>query len=594
MTATRRVLSCLLVLAAADAGAAVVTRGPYLQQPTPGGVIVRWRTDVPTPSRVTIGGAPGSLSQSFDDPTPTGEHVVAVKDLAADTQYFYEVGSPLGALIGDDPDHFFRTAPVAGTPRPFRIWTIGDAGFVGANLNAVRDAFTAFNGGSSTDLFLLLGDNAYVLATDADYQGALFNAHQAMLRTTPVYSVFGNHEAFSSNSVTQVGPYFTMFSLPTGGQAGGVASGTEAYYAFDWGNVHFIVLDSEQAPASAVTPMLTWLEADLQAATADWIVVAWHRPPYSRGLLHDSDVELNEVRMRQFVLPILDGWGVDVVLAGHSHNYERSPLLNGHYGLSSTYNPAAHAVDPGDGDPAGDGAYEKTVLGPDPGSGAVYVVNGSGSEVRNATLDHPAMIVGLLELGSVVVDVDGGTLTARMLNSAGVVRDTFRIVKGTGCPRHPAPGCVVGTTGRLSLTDDANDARDAWQWQWRGNLPAGDLGNPAAGTELAVCVWDAAGQLVGGSLPAGVPQWSVTPAVTLWNDPSRAHHGLRRIRIKPGAGTTGRIRATARGIDVGSPDLPALLPVRAQLIDLDDDTCWESTFQGPRRNDGKRFSASVP
>jgi hypothetical protein len=594
MTIARRALSTLLVLVAVDAGAAIVTRGPYLQQPTPTSVIVRWRTDVAEPSRVTIGPAPGSLGQDFDDATPTTEHVVPVTGLSPDTQYFYAVGSPLGPLVGDDPNHFFRTSPIVGTPRPFRIWTIGDAGFVGANLNAVRDAFAAFNGGSATDLFLLLGDNAYVLGTDNDYQAALFNAHQAMLRTTPVYSIFGNHEAFSSNSVTQTGPYFTMFSMPTGGEAGGVASGSEAYYAFDWGNVHFVVLDSEQAPAAPGTPMLTWLEADLQAATADWIVVSWHRPPYSRGLLHDSDVEVAEVRMRQFVLPILDTYGVDVVLAGHSHNYERSPLLNGHYGLSSTYNPAIHAVDPGDGDPAGNGAYTKEELGPEPGSGAVYVVNGSGSEVRNTTLNHPAMIVGLLELGSVVVDVDGGTLTARMLNSAGVVRDTFRIVKGTGCPRHPVPGCVAGARGRISLADRADDARDSWQWQWDGPIAAGDLGDPTVDTEFAVCVWDAAGQLVGGSLPAAVLPWTVTPTMMLWNDASKSYHGLRRIRLRPGTGTTGRIRATARGLNVGSPDLPAAVPVRAQLLNLSDETCWESSFPAPRRNDGTKLVARLP
>ena len=45
-----------------------------------------------------------------------------------------------------------------------------------------------------------------------------------------------------------------MFSFPTAGEAGGVASGTEAYYSFDYGNVHFIVLDSEQSPATAGTP----------------------------------------------------------------------------------------------------------------------------------------------------------------------------------------------------------------------------------------------------------------------------------------------------------------------------------------------------
>jgi hypothetical protein len=228
--------------------------------------------------------------------------------------------------------------------------------------------------------------------------------------------------------VTQVGPYFNMFSFPTAGEAGGVASGTESYYAFDYGNVHFIALDSEQAPTSTSTPMLTWLDADLAATTADWTIVLWHRPPYSRGLFHDSDDEVDEINMRQYVLPVLESYGVDLVLCGHSHNYERSYFLDGHYGLSSTFT-SAHQVDAGDGDPFGDGAYTKAGLGPLSHSGAVYVVNGSGSEVRPATLDHPAMRVGLLELGSMVIDIYGNRLTARFLNDAADVRDRFRIEK---------------------------------------------------------------------------------------------------------------------------------------------------------------------
>src|SRR3989304_3730071 len=145
--------------------------------------------------------------------------------------------------------------------------------------------------------------------------------------------------------------------------------------------------------------MLTWLQSALAATTADWVIAVWHRPPYSKGQFHDSDVETNEINMRQYALPLLESFGVDAVLCGHSHNYERSYFLDGHYGLSSTFS-SAHQVDPGDGNPDGDGAYHKEETGLTPNAGAVYVVNGSGSEFRNATLNHPAHVIGLLETGS--------------------------------------------------------------------------------------------------------------------------------------------------------------------------------------------------
>jgi len=64
--------------------------------------------------------------------------------------------------------------------------------------------------------------------------------------------------------------------------------------------------------------------------------------------------------MRENALPILEAAGVDLTLAGHSHVYERSFLIDGHYGTSGTWNPAFHLVDGGNGDPLGNGAYEKT------------------------------------------------------------------------------------------------------------------------------------------------------------------------------------------------------------------------------------------
>ncbi|MGH7894108.1 MAG: purple acid phosphatase family protein [Candidatus Binatia bacterium] len=584
------------------ASALTVTRGPYLQQQTSSSIIVRWRTDTTVDSSVTYGSAPGMLTSSVNDPTPTTEHIVTVTGLAPDTQYYYSVGSGLGPLVGDDVDHYFRTAPVTGPPHPIRIWSIGDAGwYTGVNAtngDVVRDAYKTFNGGTSTaDLFLLLGDNAYLLATDVDYQQAVFNRHQEMLRTTPVWSVFGNHERFSSLDLTQAGPYFDMFSFPTAGEAGGVASGTEAYYSFDYANVHFIVLDSEDfVPISTSGPMLTWLQADLTATTADWVIALWHRPPYSKGLLHDSDAEVNEALMRIFVLPVLESFGVDLVLCGHSHSYERSYFLDGHYGVSTTFDAATHTKDPGDGDPAGDGPYHKAALGSVPNAGAVYVVNGSGSEVRIPLGNHPAMLAQLAELGSLVIDIDRDTLTAKFLTSTGPVDDQFRIIKGTACPAAPATGCVGSTKAKATIRTNALPNRNRWAWKTRGGtVSAPDLGTPTDQTDLAVCVYDANGAVVGGQILHGAPQWSsVTPSGLRYRDPSGARHGLQRIRVKFGAGAEGRIQVKAKGALIGTPTTPVTGPLTAQLVNLDTGKCWQSVFTTFRSNVAGRVAAAIP
>ncbi len=181
-----------------------------------------------------------------------------------------------------------------------------------------------------------------------------------MLRRTPVFPAIGNHEGTLSDAASQTGPYYEAYVVPTDGRAGGVPSGTEAYYAYDWGDVHFVVLDSHESPRAVGGAMLRWLDADLASTSATWIVCYFHHPPYTDGT-HDSDTESQLVDMRENALPILEAHGVDLVLAGHSHIYERSHLLRGAYETPTT---TAGIVDHGDGRIEGDGPYRSSCSSP--------------------------------------------------------------------------------------------------------------------------------------------------------------------------------------------------------------------------------------
>src|SRR5436309_12580711 len=136
--------------------------------------------------------------------------------------------------------------------------------------------------------------------------------------------------------------------------------------------------------------------------------------------------------MRQNALPILEAAGVDLVLTGHSHAYERSFLLHGLYGISSTLT-AAMEVDPGDGRPDGDGAYRKPTAGWDRKAGAVYNVTGCSGQTDPVS-HHPVMVTSLQVLGSLVLDVNGHRLDGRFLDRYGAIRDSFAIVKDPGTP----------------------------------------------------------------------------------------------------------------------------------------------------------------
>ena len=442
-------------------GSASVTRGPYLQIGTPNSTIVRWRTNVATNSRVSVGTIQGSLATNTDDAASTTEHEVLVQNLSPGTKYFYSVGTTTQALAGNDSTHFFVTSPVPGTSIPTRIWVLGDSGTANASAQAVRNAYLSFTGTTHTNLWLMLGDNAYENGTDSEFQAAVFDMYPTMLRQSVLWPALGNHDTAQSSNPPASLPYFAMFTLPTAAQAGGMASGTEKYYSFDYANIHFICLDSMTSDRSANGPMATWLRADLAATTRQWTIAFWHHPPYSKGS-HDSDTDPILMQMRQNFLPILEDAGVDLVLAGHSHSYERSYLIDGHYGLSTTFTNAMKK-DGGSGRADGTGAYNKATLGPGPHEGAVYAVAGSSGQTAGGTLNHPAMFISLNNLGSMVLDVNGNTLDAKFLRENGAIADYFRIVKGSVAPVTPAaPSNLVATTFSssqidLTWTDNSNN-----------------------------------------------------------------------------------------------------------------------------------------
>ena len=274
----------------------------------------------------------------------------------------------------------------------------------------------------------MLGDNAYGDGTDGQYQDAVFDMYPELLRQTPLWPTLGNHDGHTASSDTQTGPYYDIFTLPTNAEAGGLASGTEAYYSFDYANIHFVCLNSHDVNRSPNGAMMTWLQNDLAATDKQWVIAFWHHPPYSKGS-HDSDSESHLRDMRENALPILESFDVDLVMSGHSHSYERSFLIDGHYGRSDTLT-AVMIIDGGDGRDTGDGAYDKPGLVGPPNQGAVYAVAGSSGKTSGGDLDHPVMFISLRRLGSMVLDVSSNRLDAIFLDDAGSVNDQFTMVKG--------------------------------------------------------------------------------------------------------------------------------------------------------------------
>ncbi len=443
---------------ATEVEGATITRGPYLQMGGQKRMTLKWRTNVATSGRVRFGSSPGSLTQFADEKASVSDHEIVLTGLAPETRYYYSIGLTDGTILAGDATYFFSTSPPAGTSRPIRIWALGDSGRANPAQAAVRDAFLALQGTAKLDFWMMMGDNAYETGTDAEHQATLFDRFPTLLRQAPLWPTLGNHETAQLTDFVDTYPYFAIWTLPTQGEIGGVASGTEHYYSFDYANVHVICLDSMTASRSNTGAMANWLRADLAQTTADWLIAFWHHPPYSKGS-HNSDAETQLIEMRQVFVPILESAGVDLLLSGHSHSYERSFLLDGHYGDSSTFT-AAMKIDAGNGQESGSGTYLK------PGGragrkGAVYTVIGQSCQAGGGTLDHPAMYKSLAVLGSLVLDLNGNRLDARLLRETGAIDDFFTIIKNiapTVTLTAPAPGAAFAAPANVSLLAMAADA----------------------------------------------------------------------------------------------------------------------------------------
>lgn len=417
-------LACLLAFLP-GLRAAVISRGPYLQSLTSTSVVIQWRTDVPAAGRLLYGTNAAALNVTVLTGASSTNQLAILKGLEPATRYYYAVGTTSQILTGG-VDHFVETAPAAGSAVPTRVWVLGDSGTANASARSVRDAYLRFTGSRPADLVLMLGDNAYESGTEAEFQAAVFAMYPMVLRQAPLWPALGNHDAGNSTSPPATLPYFSIFTLPTAGEAGGQPSGTERYYSFDYGNIHFVCLDSYTSSRATNGAMLNWLRSDLARSASEWLIAYWHHPPYSAGG-SGSDSTTESMQMRAGAVRLLEDAGVDLVLAGHSHGYERSYLIDGHYGSSSTFQPSMKR-NGGNGRENGDGAYLK--LGPPwAHQGTVYVVAGSSGRTEGGPFNHPAMAFSISALGSMVLDIEGTRLDAKFIDATGAVRDSFTIRK---------------------------------------------------------------------------------------------------------------------------------------------------------------------
>jgi len=392
-----------------------VKRQPYMVLPTTSSITLKWQTPEEEIGSVAYGESPEQLTNVLFEEKKTKKHFITIPKLKKCTKYYYSVTS--SSLNIKNKGRSFTT--LCPTKELQRLWVIGDSGERGKNQKEVYARFLAYINYDydKLDRWLLLGDNAYSSGTQKQYNKQLFKPYKELVKRYAPLAVIGNHDA-------RRWAFYDIFDSPINGESGGVASGAKEYYSIDEGNLHLVMLDSETVNRDADGAMAQWLKKDLAANTKPWVVVAFHTPPYSDGG-HKSDSDFDSggrlKDMRENFVPIFDEYGVDVVLSGHSHGYERSKLIINHTSKSDTFSTKNILQDKKTD-------YTKSRHSKK-NSGTVYVVCGSSAKVDGATYSHPAMPYSMGAMGSLILEITPTKFTSKFLTMSGVIADEFTITK---------------------------------------------------------------------------------------------------------------------------------------------------------------------
>jgi len=298
-----------------------IARGPYLQQVTDISAIVVWTTATLGNGQIRYappGGAQVSTTAvaRLFPASYTGlsadfyQYEAQLTGLSASTAYTYDVFMN-GTDVTPGRDTFTTAAP-SGTGT-VRFIAFGDSGIGSTQQSQLAARMAA----DTFDLALHTGDVAYGASSYPEYDAWVFGVYSQWMRTHPFFPSIGNHDDSNANAR----PYRDVFVLPDMAATPAYPDNAERYYSFDYGPIHFVALDTELAllDPGRRQVQVSWLDADLAATTQPWKIVFFHRSPYSSSSVHGSMLDV-----RQAFSPILEKRGVQLVLSGHDHDYERS------------------------------------------------------------------------------------------------------------------------------------------------------------------------------------------------------------------------------------------------------------------------------
>ena len=277
---------------------------PYLQHVTPHSITVMWETRNPSVGKVEFG-RNGNFSRSAAESAPAKIHEVYLTGLEPGTTYDYRVRYGKDLLSPAS----FTTAPPSGA-RFWRFVVYGDnRSNPDTHARNVEQIMKLKPG-----IVLNSGDLVARGKVYEQWKPQYFDPLRGLAEYVPIYPCLGNHEQNAEH-------YYNYMSLPD--------ENNEVYYSFDYANAHIISLNSNarDAPFKLGEAQTEWLIKDLEAnQDKEWIIAFFHHPLFrchpTRGI----------TSQRWVWQPIFDTYGVDLVVNGHDHYYQRTYAVGNYTG----------------------------------------------------------------------------------------------------------------------------------------------------------------------------------------------------------------------------------------------------------------------
>lgn len=265
---------------------------------------------------------PASSDAFSDDGVTTYIHTAAVSDLKPGTAYEYRVGA------GDKRSDWqsFHTAQ----GHDFKALIFPDSQSSDYSVWAAT-AQPAWQRNQDAQFFINMGD--LVDNGQDHYQwNAWFDVVGDMIARIPVVPLLGNHETYDKDwKVRMPEAYLHLFALPRIDRE----KYQNQFYSFDYGDVHFVVFNTQSQELADFEPSLdedevAWFKEDMAKTTKKWKIVLMHKDPLQYGFANRPEPREEGFSPEgRLWMPLFDQYGVDAVLSAHLHTYrDRGHIRN--------------------------------------------------------------------------------------------------------------------------------------------------------------------------------------------------------------------------------------------------------------------------